>query len=296
MEISLKIQEIQQRLQEHEIDGWLIFDNHASNRFAHTLLAIPEHLMLTRRFFYWIPKEGGPKKVVHRIEEEHLSFLPGEQFLYLSWRDLDEALAKILLGAKRVAMEYSPHCMNPYVSTVDGGTIEQIRDLGVEVISSDDLLQHFTSVLDEEQIESHLQAAAVLEDVVGKAWELIADKVRHDKRITEYDVQKFIISEFMAHNCIADYGPICAVNGHSSLPHYMALKKRCQEIVRGDFVLIDLWCKKDLPYAIYADITRVAVVASDATPRQHEVFQTVRNAQKKGYEFIKKRFEKGEPV
>ncbi|MCP5469272.1 MAG: M24 family metallopeptidase [Chlamydiales bacterium] len=282
MEISL----IQERLCEQGVDGWLLFDHHGSNRFVRQLLSIPAHLVITRRLFYWIPAQGEPCAIVHRIEGENLEYLPGKREIYLSWEELKGALSKVLRGVKKVAMEYSPDGANPYVSNVDGGTLDMVREAGVEVCTSADLLQHFTSVLDERQKASHLDAAEVLERAVANAWELIAGRVRTGKRITEYEVQKFILSEFAAHGCIADDGPTCSVNGHSALPHYMARKKVTAEITQGDFILIDLWCKKDHPFAVYADITRVGVAAPEPTPKQLEVFEVVREAQKRAYAFI----------
>ncbi len=292
----MEIREIQSRLIEHEIDGWLLYDNHASNRFARELLNIPPHLVITRRFFYWIPAKGEPRKLVHLIESDSLNFLPGVQQLYLSWAQLEQELKLLLGDAKRVAMEYSSMGANPYISVVDAGTIEMVQALNVEVVSSDDLLQHFTSVLTESQIESHLRAASVLEETIANVWEIIAQRLKEGKRITEYDVQNFIVSEFTAQKCITEDGPTCAVNGNSACPHYMATKQSALEIQIGDFILIDLWCKLDVPHSIYADITRVAVASSEPTPRQQEIFEVVKEAQTKAYEFIFARFAAGEKV
>lgn len=291
----MEIAEIQKRLSEHDLDGWLLFDNHGSNRFVRQLLSIPLHLVITRRLFYFIPRQGEPILIAHKIEAENLEYLPGKKELYLSKDELESALEHVLSGANKVAMEYSPGGANPYVSTVDGGTIDMVRKFA-EVVSSDNLLQHFTSVLDDRQIESHLDAAAVLEKAAASAFELIGQRVKEGKRITEYEVQKFILSEFAANNCIAEDGPTCAVNGHSALPHYMARKKSCAEIRQGDFILIDLWCKKDHPYAVYADITRVAVAAAEPTPRQLEIFEIVRVAQKKAYELLEERSKSGQGI
>ncbi|MCC5832498.1 MAG: M24 family metallopeptidase [Chlamydiales bacterium] len=291
-----KIEQIQGRLSEQGVDGWLLYDNHGSNRFARQLLGISPHLVITRRFFYWIPKEGEPTKILHRIESESLEMLPGERRLYLSWTELEGVLKKVLGKAKQIVMEYSPRNANPNISVVDAGTLEVIKSMGIEVSSSADLLQHYTSILDEKQIASHLEAASVLETTFSRAWDLIADSLREEKRITEYDVQKFILSEFTAQNCITEDGPTCSVNGNSALPHYMASKHTAREIHRGDFLLIDMWCKKDIPQSIYADLTRVAVAAPQPTPRQEEIFKIVKGALTKGVDYIRAHVQKGEEV
>ena len=291
-----KIEQIQGRLNENEIDGWLLYDNHGSNRFVRELLGIPSHLVITRRFFYWIPKQGEPCKILHRIESESLNALPGKRHLYLSWTELESVLKKVIGKSKKIIMEYSPRNANPNISVVDAGTLEVIEGFGIEVMSSADILQYYTSVLDEKQICSHLEAASVLETAFSRAWDLIADSLREGRRITEYDVQKFILSEFTAQNCITEDGPTCAVNGNSALPHYMATKHQSREINRGDFILIDMWCKKDDPHAIYADLTRVAVAAPEPTPRQEEIFKIVKGALVKAVDYIRSRVQKGEEV
>jgi Xaa-Pro dipeptidase len=296
MEFDKKIGEIQEILTEQKVDGWLLYDHHGSNRFARQLLALSSHQVLTRRIFYWIPKEGEPQKILHRIEAEGLDPMPGRKHLYLSWIELEQVVQKVLKKAKRILMEYSPRGANPYVSAVDAGTIEMIQGMGIEVMSSADLLQRFTSVLDEKQIHSHLEAASVVQTTVLRAWDLIADSIRNERRITEYDVQKFILSEFTAHNCVTEDRPICAVNGHTALPHYTPSKQSAKQIGRGDFILIDLWCKKDLPHAIYADITRVAVALPHPTPKQQQVFEVVKIAQKKGIDFVTERIKAGQIV
>lgn len=295
MNFQETLSHIQHQLKKYKLDGWLIYDFHGSNKFAHELLGISPQAMLTRRFFYWIPQKGEPEKILHRIEAESLEAVPGKKHLYLSWIELEERLAKVLKGAKVVAMEYSPRNNNPYVSVVDAGTIEIVRDLGIEVVSSANLLQHFTSVLDEEQIYLHLEAAQVVKQTSDRAWDLISDRLRAGKKVNEYDVQQFILSEFLANDCITEDGPLCAVNGHSAMPHYVATRESAKPINRGDFILIDLWCKKNVPRAIYADITRVAIAAADPTPMQEEIFKIVKRALDVGIELITSKMEKNEP-
>lgn len=296
MEFQEKLIKIQRGLQEQSCDGWLLYDNHGSNRFARELLGIPPHMVITRRFFYWIPKKGEPQKILHSIESEALNTLPGDRHLYLSWTELEKVLKRVLEGSKKILMEYSPRNANPTISVLDAGTMEVIRGFNIEVASSANLLQHFTSILDEQQIASHLEASLILQTTISRAWDLITDHLRQGTRITEYDVQQFILSEFTAQNCITDDGPACSVNGNTALPHYLATKHNTREIVRGDLILIDMWCKKNLDTAIYADITRVAVAAAQPTPRQLEVFDVVKNAQRKAMDFIHDRVQKGERI
>ena len=135
------IHEIQDALQAEHIDGWLLYNFRDSNIFATRLLALPKHIMFTRRYFYFIPAHGEPRKLVHRIEEWNLDELPGSKIIYLSWRSLEDGLKHLLNGAAHVAMEYSPRCAIPYVSTIDGGTIELVRSTGADIVSSANLIQ-----------------------------------------------------------------------------------------------------------------------------------------------------------
>jgi DNA-binding NarL/FixJ family response regulator len=70
----------------------------------------------------------------------------------------------MLLGtARRVLMEYSPGNAIPYVSRVDAGTLELVRSLGVEVLSSADALASVVAAWDADDIASHERAARALE-------------------------------------------------------------------------------------------------------------------------------------
>ena len=296
MELLQKIAEIQKCLVEQNVDGWLLYDHHGSNRFVHQLLSLPKHIVLTRRFFYWIPKEGEPCKIAHRIEGENLENIPGQTAHFLSWQELEQALKNVLIHSERILMEYSPKGANPYVSVVDAGTVEMIREMGIEVLSSADLLQRFTSVLSYDQIASHLEAAFVAQKVMACAWNFISESLKKEKKITEYDVQQFILAEFASANYLTEEGPICAVNEHSAMPHYLAIQESAKEILEGDFILIDLWCKKAIADSIYADITQVAVAAAQPTPRQQLVFEVVKIAQQKAVKFVRARLEKGQTV
>lgn len=290
------LRKIQTEMGVEKLDGWLLYDHHGNNRFARSLLQLEASAVLTRRFLYWIPQEGVPVKLVHRAEPSSLDHLPGEKRTYLSWSEWEEQLKGLLKGKGRIAMEYSPRNSNPHISLLDAGTMELLKETGVEVISSADLLQHFTSVLTPAQLESHFEAERVVTATIHHAWERIADALRAGRSIGEYDVQQFILSEFAAHNCITEEGPICAVNEHSAFPHYSATPALSKRIQKGDFILIDLWCKQDTREGVYCDITRVAVAGHEPTPLQQEVFSIVRTAQRKAMQFIEARLKEAEPL
>ncbi len=280
---------MQLRLKEAGVQGWLLYDFHGNNPLAREVLGnAAKHL--TRRFFYWVPVEGEAVKIVHQIETEALEPLAGEKRIYLRWEQLQEHLMKLLHGKKKVAMEYSPKNAVPYVSKVDGGTLDLVRSCGVEVVSSASFLQYYTCVWNEKQLETHLYAADLLDKTAEGAWKMIAEALKEGKKITEYDVQQWILGEIQRNGCEMEGAPICGVNAHSADPHYGPTKETAWEIKRGDYILIDLWCKKREPGAVYADITRVAVAGAQATERQQEIFKIVRAAQKRATELVEERF------
>lgn len=290
MNICEQIHAIQADLEGQHLSGWLIYDFRRSNLLAAKVLAIPDQTLLTRRYFYWIPANGLPLKLVHRIESHVLDHLPGVVILYSSWIELEERLREMLLGAKCVAMEYSPHNAIPYISCVDGGTIELVKQCGVTVVSSADFLQTYTAPLNKEQIASHFQAARVLDEAVAEAWKLISEHLLADSPIDEYSVQQFLLDYFAQQGCITCDPPICAVNTHSADPHYTPTASASAMIREGDFILIDLWCKLNHPDSVYADITRVAIAATAPTPRQQEIFDIVKEAGETAIALVKRRF------
>ncbi|MCK4934510.1 MAG: M24 family metallopeptidase [Simkaniaceae bacterium] len=287
----MKIKKVQKYLQEEGVDGWLLYVFGRSNDLAIDFLEIPKNAHLTRRLFYWIPQKGQPIKIVHQVEPNFLDHFPGTKVQYFSSEELTQALKKNIYG--KIAMEYSPNNSIPYVSKVDGGTIELIRSFGVNVVSSAGFLQNFTCLLTDAQWKSHLYATDVLENCVSKAWQFIKEKVNAGKTVTEYDIQQLILKQIEQSGCTADSVPICAVNENSANPHYAPTKEKHRKIKKGDFILIDLWCKQKTEGSVYADITRVAVVSCEPTAKQKAVFAIVRAAQKAALELIEKKYQEG---
>lgn len=291
-----KLAETQKYCGEHQCDGWLLYDFRHQNPLAVSFLEIPKSTMLTRRFFYWVPVEGEPVKLVHAIEKKNLDHLPGERKEYSTWKQMQEALQEILMNKKRILMEYSYHNAVPYISKVDAGTIEFVRSCGVEVESSGDLLQQFTSVWSVEKYADHQEAASVLSQTVSNAWEWIASQIESGHPVNEYQVQQRILKEISDKGCETEEPPIVAVNAHAADPHYLPNREKFEEIRQGDFLLIDLYCRKKKIDAPYADITRVAVVANQSQSRFKEIFDIVRAAQEAALALVKDRFKKGESL
>ena len=296
METQEKIKRAQTELQIHDIDGWLLYDFQGTNSLSLHFLMISPTLHTTRRLFYFIPQKGNPLKIVHQIESHLLDHLPGEKKIYSNWRELHAHLKAAVSGKSRIAMEYSPNQAIPAVSKVDGGLIELLRSFGVVIVSSALFLQIFTCVWNKQQYDSHKEGAIFLDATVFLAWDFIREGIKNRKKLTEYDVQQLILNEFKKNNYITEGEPICGVNAHSADPHYAPRESNSYEIKKGDFVLIDLWAKKNISSGVFADITRVAVVDEYPSEKQQMIFSFVRKAQKAATEFIQERYKNKQEV
>ena len=282
----MQIQEIQKALREEKLDGWLFFDHHHRDPLAYRVLGLVPGATVTRRWYYLIPAEGEPKGLVHAIESGVLHGVPGDIQKYSGWQAQVDGLKRLVSGLKRIAMQYSPNCAIPYVSMVDGGTLELVRSLGVEIVSSANLIQLFESRWTDEQLEMHLEAGRRVDAVRGAAFEKIAESIRIGATITEWEVNRFIRDQFSKSGMVTDHGPIVAVNSNMSDPHYEPGPQDSREIRKGDAVLIDLWAKLDQPHAVFYDITWSGYCGSEPPSKLQNIFDVVRTARDRAVERV----------
>jgi Xaa-Pro aminopeptidase len=291
MELDL----IQSTLRESGLDGWLFYDHHRRDPIAYRVLKI-NLPMCTRRWYYLIPAEGDPSKLVHRVERQNLAGLPGRELRYSSWKEQHEGLKKILEGKRRIAMQYSPLNNIPYVGLVDAGTIELVKSLGVEVVTSADLVQLFEARWSEDALASHLEAGKVVHAAVRAGFAAIRDAVRSRKRISEYDVQQAMRRVFDAAGVVFDEGPVAAVNRNSANPHYMPQREDSHPIGASDFVLLDVWGKMNKPGAVYFDITWTGFVGVEVPRRYAEIFEIVEEARDGAVGFVEAAMKMGRTI
>src|SRR6516162_8158236 len=187
---------VQSALRELHIDGWLLYDFRGLNVLARRVLGLASDAMLSRRWFYFVPASGEPRKLVHRIEPHALDLVPGAAQTYLRWQELEAGVARLVAGCRRVAMEYVPRNANPYISRVDAGTVELVRSCGVEVVPSGDLVQLFEACWSDEQWAMHLEAAKHTRSAFDNAFGFIADRVRKSGSVRETEVQQVILDHF----------------------------------------------------------------------------------------------------
>jgi Xaa-Pro aminopeptidase len=284
---------VQSALQAAKLDGWLLYDFRGLNVLARRVLDIPADAMLSRRWFYFIPAKGEPRKLVHQIEPRALDGVPGAAQRYLRWQELEAGVQSLLTGCQRVAMEYVPRNANPYVSRVDAGTIELVRSFGVAVVPSGDLIQQFEACWDDEQWAMHLEAAKHTRSAYDVAFGFIAERVRIAGSVRETEVQKRIMDHFAAHGLITDHPPICAVGPHSGDPHYAPGPGSDDPIREGDFVLIDLWAKLDRPRSVYSDLTWTGFVGTEVPAKYEKIFQIVARARDAAIQRVRSAFPSG---
>jgi Xaa-Pro aminopeptidase len=306
-----RIERIQEALREDGLAGWLLFDFRGSNPIARSVLGLasaPNAAKTTRRWFYFVPARGEPRKLVHRIEPRVLDHLPGESAVYLAWEELDRELKALVERAvsghataggfaPAIAMEYSPEARLPYVSKVDAGTVELVRAAGAQVVTSADLAQRFDGVLVPEARRDHVRTGILLDEIIVAALGRARDAVRSKSgSLTEMGLQRFILERFDAAGLISAEPPTVAVNAHSGDPHFTNTSENDAPLRAGDFLLIDAWAKKKAPGAIYADYTQVASLAAAPPERQRAVFAVVRDARDTGVACVREALAAGRTI
>jgi Xaa-Pro dipeptidase len=300
----MDLQAIQGALREHHLDGWLFYDHHHRDPIAYRILGLDETSFVSRRWYYFIPSDGESRKLVHRIESGKLDSLPGTRDKYSSWQELEQKLEALLDGATTLAMQYSPRNAIMYVAMVDAGTVELIRSMGKNVVSSADLVSVFEAVLTEQQIATHFEAQRRLDAVLAAGWKYIGDSVRQGPAITEFDVVTFLKSSMETAGLWTDHGPNCSAGPNSADSHYDPTPQTARTIQQGNFVLIDIWAKlaapgnpnQPDPTAIWYDITWTAVVNREPSPREQLIFNTVRDARDAAIEAVQRAYTAGQPI
>lgn len=291
----LDLSAVQDALRSFGLDGWLFYDFHNRDLIAYRILGLDASVFTSRRWFYLIPVSGEPVKLVSRVEPSRLDSLPGEKRLYLSWQELLEALRAIVAN-KTVAMQYSPVGAIPYVSLVDAGTIELVRAAGGTVVSSADLVQIFEARIGQEGYRSHLAASERLHRIKDDAFERIRTALRVGERLTEYDVQQFILKRFEEEgmDCMGEW-PIVGVGPHPADPHFLPTPENAAQIRPGDTILIDIWAKMRGENTIFADITWCGYAGQEPPEEYKRIFDVVCRARDAAVEFLRSRFDRGEP-
>jgi Xaa-Pro aminopeptidase len=296
----MNLDAIQSALRDAGHDGWLFYDHHHRDPIGERILGLDPRAHITRRWYYYIPAAGEPRKLMHRIEQGRLDTLPGSKGLYSSWQELAEGLEAMLSKSKRIAMQYSPNNAIMYVSMVDAGTVEFLRSIGKQIVSSADLVSQFEAVLTEKQILSHSVAQIAIDDILEECWKEIGRRLRPAKgkpgKVTEFDMVQWLSERMKRANLVWENGPNVSVNANCSDSHYEPTADRTAQITEKDFLLIDIWGRVDEAESVYYDITWTGVVGREPSEREQLVFETVRNARDAAISAVEQAFATGHQI
>lgn len=288
------LQRARAHLRGQGIDAWLVCDFRGNNPALPPLLGRRVHA--TRRVALVVPASGQTRLVAHAIEAGQFREEGDALRTYATHEQFEGVLRQCLAGCRRVAMEYSPGGRLPAVSWVDGGTLDLVRGLGLEAVTSADLLQAALAVWSQAALEGHRWAAAAVVAARDAAFAEIASALAAGRQIAERDVQQRIGTELARAGLETDHAAIVGANAHSADPHYAPAATGSAILRPGDWVLIDLWGRRPGDGEIYADITWVARAAPAVTPRQQEVFDIVRRARDLVLTRLRDSWRQGEPV
>jgi Xaa-Pro dipeptidase len=293
--MSFRLEEMQSDLRAAKLDGWLFYDFRGRDPIAHRILQLPNH-MRTRRWFYFVPAKGTPKKLVHKIETQSLAAVPGDTLYYSGQDELRKNLKKIMRQAKMVAMQYSPKNAIPYVAMVDAGTVELVKSCGAKVVTSADLVQKYEACWTPAQLQSHLEAGKAIDRIVADAFAAAAKGVHSKKPLTEFELQQWILREFEKAGLMTEEGPDVAVNAHASDPHYAPSAELPTPIKEGDLLLLDVWGKTMAEGSVYYDISWVGYLGAEVPEKYTKVFGVITAARDKAVELIRASVAAGKPV
>jgi Xaa-Pro aminopeptidase len=289
------IAEIQQALRQEGLDGWLFYDFRQSNPLAYQILGVSQQAFYSRRWFYFVPTLGTPTALVSAVEAHVLQELPGQRLIFSTWQQMRAHLGALLTQNTRIAMEYSPMNAIPSIARVDAGTIELVRSYGVQVVSSANIAQRFIAQLSEAQMAGHREAGQRLMAARDLLLQQLSAELRNGVPLDEYGVQQRFAALVRQQGLVQDEGPLVAVNGNASNPHYAPGAQTSSPIQRGDLLLLDFWAHLPTADAIFADYTWMCFVGTreEIPVRQREVFAVVRQARDAGVDFIRQRLTAG---
>jgi Xaa-Pro aminopeptidase len=296
--MSVDVAAVQDALRAEGLDGWLLYDFQGSNPIAVRLAGMGRgggHLA-TRRWFYLVPAQGQPRGLVHAIERHNLDHLPGSKSVYAGRVQLEAGLKSLLSGMQRVAMEYSPGNAIPYVSRVDAGTVEMVREAGVAVASSGDLVQRFDGLWDAAEIATHREASEKLYRVKDRAFESIARRLAAGTPTTEFDIQQQMVQWFAEEGLVAGSAPNVSAQENAGNPHYLPTADAHRAIRADELVLIDLWGKLRQPGAVYADITWVGFTGRAIPERFAQAFDVIARARDAAVSLVQGAARAGTPI
>ena len=264
----MKLDAIQAALQQAQLDGWLFYDHHHRDPIAYRILGLSESLHISRRWYYFVPATGEPRKLVHRVEGGRLDPLPGKAQLYSSWQELEAGLRQMLTGpsvSRCSTRRATPSCMSRWWMREPS---KSSASLGKTIVSSADLVSRFEAVLTPEQEKSHFEAQGKLDAILEAGFREIGRRVRSAAGTNEYEMVQWLQRAMADAGLVWEHGPNVSVNANSSDGHYEPTEQAHAPIRSGDFLLIDIWARLNREATVFYDITWTGVVDREPTPQE----------------------------
>lgn len=284
---------VQGLLAVQRLDAWLLFDRDNGNPIAKRIVNPDGNP--SRPWFYVIPARGEPIAIVHASEKRSFDHLPGKKLEYSSYKELDKHIKTMLKGIRSVAAEYSPRANVPSISRIDGGTLELIRASGVQVRSSETLVQYTKAIWGDAGRTAHYVAAHHLIEMRKDALAFLAKQLATGAPVSEYDLQQRLVKAMVTRG-LAGTAPVVAAGVDTADPYYVPTAAKTKPIQRGDLIVISLAAKIDKPDGVYAAQTWVAVADSSVREEQKKAFEAATLARDHALSLITDRFRKGRPV
>ena len=183
---------IQKGITRAKLDGWLFYDFMGNDPVGRSIIKISPDIMNSRRWFYFIPSQGVPIKLVHTLENKILDHLPGRKEVYIGWEEMVKLLQGVIKSKSRIAVQYSAKNAIPMISRIDAGMFELLNSFRLILVSSGDLVQEFDACLSKPQINTHLNTSGELQVIFDKTVRYIKRKLKRHQEVNEQGVQKFL--------------------------------------------------------------------------------------------------------
>ncbi len=296
----LVIEKPRTALREEGLSAWLLVNLFHRDEIADLLLDVPASRTNTRPWACLLFPEQEPLKIVHAIEASILDHVPGRTIVYSTREQytaaLSQGLSQGLPAGASVAADFSPTI--PVGSFLDHGTALLVEACGCRLVPAENLVARCLGTLDAEGMRSHTEAAAVLYSAVREAWGAVRQRLKDGgagRPLHEGELRDVISRRLADAGLVSDGPPIVAAGIHSSDPHF-SIKGDGSIVLPGDVVQFDMWAKKDLPGAVYADISWVGVAARQPSSAQVRAFEAVVRAREEAIATLTRELSRGRGV
>ncbi len=284
-----KFELIKNQLNKNNVDAWVLVDYENRNK---TVVSFLGNKMLTRKIIVVFPKDEKSYLITHTIDTVFLNdpeiLKDFDLRVYKTWQEMLEIEKESFKNYKKVYMDISENGLLPRISLADYGSVEFIKSLGIQVLSSGDLLQQFNAVYSSRAHSLQLQACKLALQIKDEAFAKIKEEILLHGEVQEYAIQQFICDRFHEEGMVYDDPAIVAVGKNASNPHYGPDEKTSSPIKENDVVLIDMWAKMDDPEGVYADITWMGYVGKEVPEEIENRFQVLKKAIDLDIEFLEK--------